>query len=322
MSESVLAGTAPLVVCIDGSEDGARALLYAVREALRAPRVLRLVHVVHETMPLAPMLPLFTTDALRSVGLHILQDAAEQVRALSADRVVVEEVLCHGPRVSAILASAHPADCAGIVMGPRSSRLHRLVAGSTTTGVVARAQVPVLCVPETWHPDRVAGRVVVGIADLTSAELVEPALRRAEALGARLTMLHAWRPQSQYDSAIGGRVLADIWERESEQALWELVAGLRADHPDVEIDLDLRYQRPSVALSDASRDADLLLLGRRAHLGPAGMAVGSHTRAMIHASACPVEVLALPVRVPVTSPGTHVPHQGGTVRDGTPEPVG
>ena len=61
----------PILVAVDGTEDGDRALRFGVEEARRRSCGLRLVHVPHETIPMAPMLPLFAASTLHEIGaLH------------------------------------------------------------------------------------------------------------------------------------------------------------------------------------------------------------------------------------------------------------
>jgi len=252
-------------------------------------------------------MPLFGADALRSIGLQVIQDASEQVRELSDNEVVTEEVLSHGNLVPAILSHAQCAS--GIVMASRSGGAQHLLTGSTTVGVLAGSHVPVICVPPAWNPDARHGRVVVGIANPASKSLVEPALARAREQGEGLTLLHAWRPKGLYDTAIGGQALVEIWERESEKTMREMLAARREGYPDVEVDVDLRYDQPAAALVSASQDADLLVLGRRGHRGPPGVAVGSIARVLMHAAACPVEIL--PVRVGHAPTSTRIPAKAG-----------
>jgi len=307
MNEAQFGQNAPLVVCVDGSEPAARAVRYATAVARQRGCVLRLVHVLHAAIPLAPRMPLFGADELRSIGLQVIQDASLEVRELSDNEVVTEEVLSHGQLVPAILSHAQCAS--GIVMASRSGGAQHLLTGSTTAGVLAGSHVPVTCVPPEWNADVRRGGVVVGIANPASKALVEPALARAHEQGEGLTLLHAWRPEGLYDAAIGGHALVDIWKRESEKTMREMVAGRRDRYPDVEVDIDLRYDRPAVALVSASHDADLLVLGRRGHRGPPGLAVGSVARVMMHAAACPVEIL--PVRIGHAPASTRISAQAG-----------
>jgi nucleotide-binding universal stress UspA family protein len=281
-----------LVVGVDGTEDGDRAVRYAVSEARRTGRTLRLVHVLHDTPPTTPMLLLFQADALRAVGLGVLDDAERRVRTLAQDGVAVEKHLVEGERAAALIAAAGTAP---IVLAPRASNLRLMTIGSTTAEVAAHAEGPVVCVPPSWVPGRPRGAVLVGVdGSEISRPVLEAAFKAAEERGDRLTVLHAWRPSGTYEALIGGRVLAESWERQSEPEIWELVAGLRSDFPDVDVQVVLRYARPEVALAEESQHADLLVVGRRGGDRALGVALGSKARALIAAGRCPVEVAPVP----------------------------
>jgi nucleotide-binding universal stress UspA family protein len=280
----------PIMVAVDGTEDGDRALRYGVEEARRFGRGLRLVHVPHETVPMAPMLPLFAASTLHEIGAQILKDAAETARGYAGDEMPVDVVLEHGPRVAAILDAA--AGVRAIVLGPRPASLSKLVLGSTTTGVAARAECPVFCVPSGWEVPHARPRVLVGVdGSPASARVLDAAFVAADLRRAELVILHAWRPSGQYDAVIGGRAFVRQWVELAERELAELVAGRRENHPDVKTRLELRYQRPAVALSELAHASDLLVLGRRGHGAPFALSLGSTARAMIRSEVCPVEVV-------------------------------
>ena len=284
-----------IVVGTDGGADGDRALEYAVIEALRSHPSIRVVHVVPEAVPLTPMLPMFGADSLRAVGSQILADAAAKVRELSDDRVEVETVLAHGPRTTALLA--HTYDAALVVLGRRSSTLARIRTGSTTSAAAGRSDCPVIAVPEEWSASQHRGHVVVAV-DGTPAntDVVREALGAAHERGTDLVVVHAWRPVAPYDIALGGTGTSEAWQRQTEPVVWAMVAGLRADYPDVEVRVDLRYQSTADALVAAGQEADLLVMGRRGEGAMFGTALGSKARAVLRSGVCPVEVV--PTRRP------------------------
>ena len=290
-----------VVVGVDGSEDSDRAIRWAVNEAGRTGRHLRLVHVRHESVLTAPMLLLFHAETLRAVGGRILDDAETLVRSIAGHEIAVEKHLVEGQRAEALIAAAG-AD--PIVLGPRSFHLERLVTGSTVAEVAAHAHGPVVSVPPGWDPGHVHRTVVVGVdGSSTSRPVLEVGFAAAAERGARLLVLHAWRPSAAYDAVIGGRVLAESWEVQTEPEIWELVAGLRGDHPEVDVQVVLKYERPEVALVDASRQADLVVVGRRGPDRTLGLALGSRARALVQSGRSPVAI------VPVPAPKAWVPEQ-------------
>lgn len=294
----------PFVVAVDGTEDGERAIRYAAQEARRTGRGLLLVHVVHETVATAPMLPLFGADTLHAVGHGVLADAVLLATGLVGEDVEIESQLLEGFRADRIIGAAGSAP---IVLGPRTSAFQSLLTGSTTAEVAAHARGPVICVPRDWEPGVELGRVVVGIdGSPASTGVLRAAFDAASDHDARLTVLHAWRPSGIYEAAVGGRVLADAWERQTEPVVWGLLAGLRGDRPDVQVDVMLRYARPEIALAEEARHADLVVIGRRGEDHPLGMSLGAKVRALIHAGLCPVEVAPVPEPLPRVPSQRHV----------------
>jgi nucleotide-binding universal stress UspA family protein len=295
-----------IVVGTDGSADADRAIAFAVEDCLRTQRSLRIVHVVPEAVPMTPMLPLFSADSLRAVGSQILAEASEKARELSKDEVDVETVLAHGPRIPALLS--HTYDAALVVLGRRASTLARVRTGSTTSAAAGRADCPVIAVPEEWSGAHRHGRVVAAVDGTpASSDIVRTGLAAAHERGSVLVVLHAWRPLAPYDIVLGGSGTSEVWMRQTEPAVWSLVAGLRADYPDVEVSVDLRYEHTADALVEAGRDADLLVMGRRGEGAMFGMALGSKARALLRSGVCPVEI------VPTRRPDPHdLPRQAAS----------
>jgi nucleotide-binding universal stress UspA family protein len=286
-------GRIAVVVGVDGSDDADRAIRYAVEDALRSRRRIRLVHVVPETVPMASMMPLYGSDTLETIGRQILADAETRVRELADEAVRVETVLAHGPRYNAILA--HTRDAALVVLGRRPSMIARIRTGSTSSAVAARADCPVVAVPEEWDTAPRHGRVVAAVdGSSVSREVLRAGLEAAHERAAQLVVLHAWRPMAPYESTMAGPRAAEAWHRQAEPVLWAMVAGLRADFPDVEVQVELHYERTADALVAAGRHADLLVMGRRGEGPSFGISLGAKARALLRAGVCPVEIVAAP----------------------------
>lgn len=291
----------PIVVAVDGTDDGVRALKYGVQEANRLGRRLRLVHVAHQTVPMAPMLPLLSSETLLSIAQHVLADAEEHAGELGAEDV--EAALADGPRVPAILD--HCRDASRVVVGPRVSGLQRLMTGSTSSGLAARAACPVVCVPSTWDPDARAAGVVVGVDGSSgSVQVLSAGFEAARELDCGISVLHAWRPVGQYDAVIVEGTLVDRWRAEATEQLTELTENVRSEYPEVPVTLRAEYQSTKLALAEASRAAGLLVIGRHGGSVPLGLSLGSVARSMIHSAHCPVEIV--PVRRHHRLPGSRL----------------
>lgn len=284
-----------VVVGVDGTDEGRRALRYGIRLAQAYDAPLRLVHVRQENVLLAPMLPMLPDPTLLEVAQDVLDEAVRDARQMGWTGEGPEAVLANAPRVAAIVDAAHDARC--VVLGTRSSRTDHLLTGSTSNGVAAHADVPVVCVPSAWDPDVRFHQVTVGFdGSPDSVPVVGAAAGPAVALDSPVRVLHAWRPLEQYDAAIGGHSFAQTWEQETRGAVEEMVEPVRAKHPNVKIDVELRYERPVVALHTSSQDSDLLVIGRHGRHVRFGPRLGTTARTVIRTSACPVLVVPTPFR--------------------------
>jgi nucleotide-binding universal stress UspA family protein len=277
------------MVGVDGSEDGLRALRYAVQEAARLGASLRLVHVQQGLVVMAPMMPLIPEQSLHQIAADILKRAEQQARQFGYEGPDLEVVLAQGRRHHALLDNSK--DASYVIVGRRSSPLQHLVSGSTTSSLAAHASGPVISVPETWEPRPPVGVVAVGVDESDyAAGVLRAAWAQAQARGARLQVVHAWRPLQEYDVAIGARVLASDWTRTTRDSLSDWVSGI-VPAGEVEWAVRPQYESAAVALHEASESADLLVLGRHGHGRKHGLGLGSTVRTMLRTSPCPVMVV-------------------------------
>ena len=282
-----------LVIGIDGSEDGRRALRYGLALAEREDLSVRLVHVPpHQTDMYAPMMPYLPETTSRTIGEGLLAEAEEEAGEVGFDLSRTTTALAEGSRTPALLA--HTDDARYVVLGTRSGA-HHLFTGSTSLSVAAQSPVPVHCVPRTWTTDHaVTGRIVVGLdGSPADVDVLTEAFLEAAARHATLRLVHAWRPVSPYDAAIVGRTVEGEWEQSARDALTKQVAEVAGRHPDVGWELELDFERVTVAVHKAAKDADLLVLGRHGHLVPPSRVVGSNTRTLLRTATCPVVVVPI-----------------------------
>jgi nucleotide-binding universal stress UspA family protein len=282
----------PVVVAVDGTDDSLRAVRYAATEATRRGVVLRLVHVLHETVPWTPAISAFTYETLRGIGGRILEEAAHVADEETDGAGGVQVVLAQGPRIPALLE--HADDASLVVVGTRSSRVKRILTGSTSVGLAARARCPVVCIPATWQPDLALGRVVAGVdGSEATGPVLDAAFGEAKDRGLPLAVLHAWRPSQVYDVAARA-ALDERWRQVATAELEAILEPRRAAFPEVDVSIELPHDWPADALTAAGEKADLLLLGRRGHGGPLGLSIGGTSRALLSAGPCPVQIVPVP----------------------------
>jgi len=135
-----------------------------------------------------------------------------------------------------------------------------------------------------------AGRIVAGVdGSPPSLAALEWAARQAELMGAHLEVLMTWDWPTSYGWALP---LPDDYDPAADvhRILDEAVADVRSAHPQLEISTRVGHGHPAVLLVEASKGADLLVVGSRGHGEFVGMLLGSvseHCAANAH---CPVLV--------------------------------
>ncbi|MEV6959911.1 universal stress protein [Streptomyces sp. NPDC051207] len=291
--------TLPVVAAVDGSDDGLRALDWAVDAARRRGAPLRVVHVRQyaawarlDTLATAP--PDAATDPVL--------DGARGRLADRADAPPAEYVLLEGAP-SAVLPELG-ATAQLLVLGSRGrGGFAGLLLGSNGMAAARDAECPVVVVPRPGRevhgegpgepgPFVVAGLNVDSPDEATLAfAFTEAALRGAHL---RAAVAYPWPPPAWLVPGELAPPLIDQSAVESEtRSLAEgFLAPHRARHPEVRADAYVVPGDAAGALVAASRDADLVVVGRhrRRLLAPARL-MGSVTQAVLLHAASPVAVV-------------------------------
>ncbi|SDD78751.1 universal stress protein [Glycomyces harbinensis] len=140
---------------------------------------------------------------------------------------------------------------------------------------------------QTWN----AGKVVVGVdGSKPSRRALEWALRYAEATGASVTAVQAWR--MPFDSGSGAMVVtATQYAARARRELNTTVDEIAAERPRVRVERHVAEGHPAPALIDQSKDAELLVVGSRGHGGFVGAIIGSVSQYCVHHAPCPVLII-------------------------------
>ncbi|WP_073952115.1 universal stress protein [Streptomyces kebangsaanensis] len=269
-----------VTVGIDGSSESRAAAEWAAREARLLGLPLRLVHA---WQPLEQA-PLLCAETDRDAAEQMLRDAAEGLRLRHPG---IEVTVEHLPgRPAEVLCRA--AEEAGLlVLGSRAlGGVGGFVLGSVGLSVVAHAERPVVLVrageraadePEA-EPARAHRPVVLGLD--TAAPDDGPIRFAFEAAARRNTSLRA----------VHGR-RAPAAGNES-AALSEVLRPWRQEYPDVGVVEDARFGDAAQLLVDASREASLVVVGRRVRPRPFGTRIGPVAHNVLHHATAPVAVVA------------------------------
>lgn len=285
----------PVVVAVDSADDFDAALRFGAAEAATQGCGLHLVHAYH-VLPTGPEMPLLEFEVVDDLATANLRAAVEHATNVLHGQVPVTSRLIRGPIVQSIVDAS--ADARLIVLQRRDrSRTERVVTRSTSSGVAARAHVPVVSVPSHWTGDQGPGGVVTVGVDVParSHALLREALLAARFRQASLRVVHTWWSPGYYDDVIMNRLGGEGWVSETAVEIQAELALLHDEFPDVPVQVDIQHGRPADTLVEASRTSSLVVVGRHDPLIPLGSHLGPVARAVLQKAVCPV-LLAPPTQ--------------------------
>ncbi len=134
------------------------------------------------------------------------------------------------------------------------------------------------------------GTIIAGVdGSDSSIEALEWAARQAEMTGSRLEVIITWDWPTTYGWAVP---LPPDYSpaAEAEKVLGNAVDGVRKNHPELGLAPRLVEGHPAPVLVEASRSADLLVVGSRGHGEFVGMLLGSVSEHCVTYAHCPVVV--------------------------------
>ncbi|MFF8395250.1 universal stress protein [Streptomyces sp. NPDC016172] len=288
----------PVLAGLDGSEGAAAAADWAAREAALRGVPLRLLHA---SPPLpGTAVPGPVADRLRHMGARLLQRTVAELTDRYPD-LQVEDAQADDPPACALLTAAR--DAGLLVVGTRGTGgFEGLAVGSVALRTAAAAPCPVVFVPHRpgafieGTPAAGRGRqVVLGFdAHRPVGEVAAFAFSAAEARKARLRVVQAWAFPAE---SVSPRTLVvteedrAAWEDQEVLRLSDALRPWQEKYPRVVVGADVMLLHPAEALLNASRGADLLVVGRRTErLAPEGR-LGPVTHAVLHHTRCPVAVV-------------------------------
>ncbi len=284
-----------IVVGFDGSASARAATTWAAEEAALRGRGLTVVHAILPTVS-SGSLGAGIAPAPDMIGA-LESQAHDQLEALAVELhpLDVETVVAIGGASGVLLEASEVADL--VVVGSRGHGGFRsLVLGSVAAQVAAHAVCPSVTVREVPASD--ATDIVVGIdASAGAIAAATFAFDEASRHGWTVVAVHAWDVPA-YDLLIvpDGPVpipLANVADEEIRLSA-EVLAGLRAEYPEVDVQEHLVHGPPVQSLLEASPNAAMIVVGTRGH-GPAiGALIGSVSNGVLHKAKVPVAVVPRP----------------------------
>ncbi|WP_030963132.1 universal stress protein [Streptomyces sp. NRRL S-378] len=279
--------TSSVTVGVDGSESARVAALWAAKEAVRRDRPLHIVYGA-DTDGRALYLSAEIIERVRVNGRALLDDTAKAVSAEYPGLTVTTEF----SRAGAVDTLHRAGGLHGtVVVGNRGlGGFNSLMLGSVGLGTAAIAMTPVIVVRGIDGAEE-SGTVLAAIRDEHDLLIARYAAREAELHKASLRLLHVWNVLQSVGEV--GSMLDGVDEIAGGHAetLRAVTDVIRGEFPDLEVQADAE-KSISVAgvLVEASRHADLLVMGGRRVPGPLGLApsLGKATHSLLHHAHCPV----------------------------------
>ncbi|HWF17492.1 MAG TPA: universal stress protein [Acidimicrobiales bacterium] len=134
-------------------------------------------------------------------------------------------------------------------------------------------------------------RIVVGIdGSTTSGATLEWATKQAKVTGSNLEVLNIWEWPANLGQPVP--IPSDFDPRtEATNEVERVVKGVRDKFPGVAIHTHVVEGHPAPTLVEASREADLLVVGSRGQGEFTGMLLGSVSDYVAHHARCPVVII-------------------------------
>jgi nucleotide-binding universal stress UspA family protein len=273
--------TKPIVIGYDGSPGADRALHWALHEGKVRGLPVYVVEVLEWPVNVPP------TEAGWLVAGELDQVKTGLDRAVTRAGGGAESVSVVEGSVVGTLCT-HSAHAAMLVLGERGvGTFAGLLVGSVSMAVATHAACTVVVVRgeerRAERLDDLALPVVVGVDDSPqSRDAAAFAFAEARARGCHVVVARAWRP----DGDPSGE-----WETAERYALRQTIAPVAQDYPDVRWSMRLFADRPSKAMIEASRDAQMIVVGNRGRGGFAGLRLGSVAHQLLHHAHSPVAIV-------------------------------
>lgn len=282
----------PIVVAYDGSPDAQAALQWAIPEAKLRGLALEIVYVRHDFATReAAAAPVSWSPAVVASLLPPGDDiVAEGAARATAAGVAVSTAVLEGPTASAL--ADRSANAALIVMGSRGvGAIQGAFLGAVVPHVTSHSRCPVIVVRAESDP---TGPVVVGVdGSPESLETLGWAFDYAHRHGRDLHVRYAFEVPIYPEIVpyVPPVEVIDEVTRSADHAVSDEVARWTGRYPSVQVTSQAVQDRPVRALTEASREASIVVVGSHGRGGFAGMLLGSTSQALLHHTHSSVAVI-------------------------------
>jgi nucleotide-binding universal stress UspA family protein len=278
-----------IIVGYDRSADARAAAAWALEEASRTGALVEFFYAYQwpTWAPAASMVPgpaVYPDGEADRAIRGALDEAVIQARHTHPE-VRTEISIGHANAALTLIDRSQEASL--IVVGSQGHSGMTGLLGSISIAVSAHAHCPVIIVKKRPVPD---ARIVAGLDDSTAAEhVLALAVEQASACGVPLTVIRAFPPVTGLweDTSTVHRTITD----EERRPLDDLVAAWQEKYPDLNVTAEAVIDHPAAALTRASKDAQLVVVGSLGRGALRGMLLGSVSQNVLHRSECTVAVV-------------------------------
>ena len=268
-----------ILVGIDGTERGERALEWAARYGAREGASLTLIAVVDPAAARAYGIDKQTGDAAIE---GVLAEAKDRVLAKYPD-TEIETRIAVGKVVDCLVDAAEGHDM--VVMGSHhGASVGETVGGATGVRVSVSVCIPTVVLPCDWEQDSSNHRIVVGVGpDESSLSAVKFAVREAITDGEQLDLVSGWGLPAiltKPAEAMGGGL--DPVGEQYQRNLEHLAAELKAENEELDVVAHaVEGSSPTRAILNYAKDSKLLVLGTHSRSALGRTLFGSVTHSVL-----------------------------------------
>ncbi|UBU08977.1 universal stress protein [Nonomuraea gerenzanensis] len=277
-----------IVVGVDGSVQARAAMAWAANDAFRMHQPLKLVYAVdRQPYQIARFPDADRPDRLRRTGQKALNEAVALVHERQPS-VEVTTALEEGPPARILREQGRTA--VEVVIGSRGlGAVTGALLGSVGDHVAGQAEAPVVVVHGGQRPAH--GQIVVGVDDSPGcAPALAYAFQQAALRSSTLRAVHAWRrPVQAFGTELPHEAGEDRVARED--MVTACLQPFKRHYPDVLVVEDVRFADAVEALTRASQEAELLVVGSHGRGSVSSALLGSVSRGVRHHTPCPVAVV-------------------------------
>ena len=287
-----------ILVGVDGSAEALGAVRWAAHDAALRNVPLTLVHVVNTPVPGRPQVPVLAgfRQWQEKRAREFIKSAIEVAEDSIGERgpVQIDSKVFYSATVPTLVGLSKEAEMVVVGYRGHGGVLVRTFLGSVSSGLVYHAHCPVAVIhdEEPLVADVARAPVLVGIDGSPASEAATAiAFEEASRRGVGLMALHAWTdlrvsdfkesfPNFNWDGQLS----------HEEATLAERLAGWQERYPDVGIRRQIEIGEPARPLIEASKLAQLIVVGSHGRGGFAGMLLGSVGAAVVNRARIPVIV--------------------------------